>query len=835
MKLDAEMELLQAKMEAGIIKNEPDGSGARSSDAGAKHPKLPNFQDRRDDLDIWLTRLRDLRKVTAGPGRKCSSSLRALLTGRALDCDGRFSAEQAKDYDKVKEALMKRYDLAEDGYCRKFRTCKPAEDESPDIFIVRIVTYLDRWIELSKTDKSYGKVKDLIVREQFMDACPEDLATSLREKDLLTLERVAKKADLFLKARSRKLSDQSRKCFSVMLGLEWTLCGRLNQRRSLTVDNVQGRRRRAWLTRGRASSARRHGISLGRDRRDSGCEGVVVRKQLVDASQLTGECCLLLRIDNTALLAEKAVISLRTPFLSEEVKALCIPDAICGVIVGNVEGARSPENPDISVMVGAVTTRAQARCEAVTKPLRVPDIERHIEIDREQLIKFQREDPRILALVDAGRTSRRGGKVVSFERARGIVYRRYQDLGRNVDVKHVVLPKPLRECVMSVAHDSIVGAHLGIRRTKDKVLSNFYWPGVDGDVTRYCQSCDVCQRTVKKGIVPRVPLERVPLIDTPFKRVAIDLVSPINPPSEAGHRFILTLVDCATRFSEEVPLHKINTESVTEALVDVNSRLGVPEEVLSDQGRQFISDRMREVCRLLGTKQKTTTLYHPMCNGLAERFNATLKTCLRRLCSEQPRQSGYIARNQDARQTTKGEGPPTSSSAIPAASVTVIEDLEGEHFNNSDCEVLPELGGWGSEETVNDLKYGDELTLDQRRQLEEVALTYSSIVSDRPSTASTEEHCIELTSSTPVRQRQYPVPYAMRQTLRDELREMEDLGVIRKSYSHYASPVVVVKKKDGTNRVCIDYRRLNKLTIFDPQPGTPLADIFQGMEKDQYF
>ncbi|GFO04910.1 Dde superfamily endonuclease [Plakobranchus ocellatus] len=55
MKLDAEMKLLQAKIEAGIIKNEPEGSGARSNDAGAKHPKLPNFQNGRDDLDIWLT------------------------------------------------------------------------------------------------------------------------------------------------------------------------------------------------------------------------------------------------------------------------------------------------------------------------------------------------------------------------------------------------------------------------------------------------------------------------------------------------------------------------------------------------------------------------------------------------------------------------------------------------------------------------------------------------------------------------------------------------------------------------------------------------------------
>ncbi|GFR73373.1 zinc finger protein [Elysia marginata] len=64
---------------------------------------------------------------------------------------------------------------------------------------------------------------------------------------------------------------------------------------------------------------------------------------------------------------------------------------------------------------------------------------------------------------------------------------------------------------------------------------------------------------------------------------------------------------------------------------------------------------------------------------------------------------------------------------------------------------------------------------------------------------------------------------------------MEDLEIIRKSSSPYSSPVVVVKKKDGSNRVCIDYRRLNKITTFDPQPMTPPAEFFQGMEKDQYF
>ena len=59
----------------------------------------------------------------------------------------------------------------------------------------------------------------------------------------------------------------------------------------------------------------------------------------------------------------------------------------------------------------------------------------------------------------------------------------------------------------------------------------------------------------------------MPMIDTPCKRVAVDIVGPIAPPSEAGHSYILTLVDYASRYSEAVPLKKIATEAVAEALL----------------------------------------------------------------------------------------------------------------------------------------------------------------------------------------------------------------------------------------------------------------------------
>lgn len=136
----------------------------------------------------------------------------------------------------------------------------------------------------------------------------------------------------------------------------------------------------------------------------------------------------------------------------------------------------------------------------------------------------------------------------------------------------------------------------------------------------------------------KLPIGEMPLIDTPFKRVAIDLVGPIHPPTERGHRYILTVVDYATRYPEAVALKKIETPDVAEALIEIYSRMGLPTEILTDLGKQFTSDLMGEVCRLLSIKHLTTTPYHPQCNGLVEKFNGTLKSMIKKMCEEQPRE-----------------------------------------------------------------------------------------------------------------------------------------------------------------------------------------------------
>ncbi|XP_068206234.1 uncharacterized protein [Palaemon carinicauda] len=116
------------------------------------------------------------------------------------------------------------------------------------------------------------------------------------------------------------------------------------------------------------------------------------------------------------------------------------------------------------------------------------------------------------------------------------------------------------------------------------------------------------------------------------EQVAIDLVGPISPPSEAGHRYILTMVDYASSFPEAVALKNITSEDIAEALISIFSRVGVPKEILSDRGPQFRSELMLQVHKLLGVKPLFSTPYHPAANGRIERQHQILKSILKKIC-----------------------------------------------------------------------------------------------------------------------------------------------------------------------------------------------------------
>ena len=181
----------------------------------AKAPKLPSFVDGKDDLDAYLQRFERFATTAKWEKTGWASKLSALLSGRALEVYSRLSEEAAQDYDRVKLAVVKRYVLTEDGYRGKFRASKPEVDESPEQFIVRLDRYLLRWLELSNTERSLEGLKDLIVKEQFIDSCPKELAIHLRERAPETLVQIAKIADQYLDARGKHLFSSASKKLQV--------------------------------------------------------------------------------------------------------------------------------------------------------------------------------------------------------------------------------------------------------------------------------------------------------------------------------------------------------------------------------------------------------------------------------------------------------------------------------------------------------------------------------------------------------------------------------------------------------------------------------------------
>ncbi|KAL0180385.1 hypothetical protein M9458_025827, partial [Cirrhinus mrigala] len=206
---------------------------------------------------------------------------------------------------------------------------------------------------------------------------------------------------------------------------------------------------------------------------------------------------------------------------------------------------------------------------------------------------------------------------------------------RGEEKKLLVVPRGKTEAVLELAHSHPMAGHLGAANTTQRIRDRFHWPGMEAEVRGFCQACPTCQVTSPRTPPPS-PLIPLPIIEVPFERIGMDIIGPL-PRSARGHEHILVIVDYATRYPEAVPLRKATAKSIAQELFLLASRVGLPSEILTDQGTPFMSRLMVDLCRLLRVKQLRTTVYHPQTDGLVERFNQTLKQMLRRVTAEDKR------------------------------------------------------------------------------------------------------------------------------------------------------------------------------------------------------
>ena len=193
----------------------------------------------------------------------------------------------------------------------------------------------------------------------------------------------------------------------------------------------------------------------------------------------------------------------------------------------------------------------------------------------------------------------------------------------------LVVPKHFRERALCGCHDDV--GHQGILRTLSLLRERFYWPGMQEEATQYVMHCSRClRRKTPPQVAPLQPI----LVTQPLELVHMDYLS--LEPSKGNIENVLVITDHFTRYALAYP-SKTQTAQATARILWDNfiCHYGFPERFISDQGRNFESDLIKELCKIAGVKKVHTTPYHPQGNGQCERFNSTLCNILGTLSEEE--------------------------------------------------------------------------------------------------------------------------------------------------------------------------------------------------------
>lgn len=711
--------------------------------------------------------------------------------------------------------------------------------------------------------------------------------------------------------------------------------------------------------------------------RDSGCSIIGCRKSLVPHSNYSQEKFALKLIDGTVRQFPTAHVHIKTPYLTGTFLAALFENPVADVIIGNV-GDATP-----SCLPAGAVTRGSVKRANKEKPLMPPY--RTMDTVSTDLRQDQLNDPDLQHLWDnakSGTQQLTKTGAVTFVERNGLLYRvfTYHSDHSKVDTK-LVIPTNRRQIILETAHSSPLAGHMSIRRTRHRIYSEFFWPHVDKEIKAYVKSCPTCQKARPAGRVRKIDLGTMEVVGTPFTKVAVDIVGPLQM-TDRKNRYILTLVDTATRWPEAIALKSITTEDVQEGLFNIFCRIGFPHTILSDNGPQFKSEIYLQVCRFFNIKPTKSSIYHPQSNGMVERFNGTLKSILRKVAENEPdnwdrfisaalfayreipnETTGvspyelvfgrkvrgpmsilksifinkdiddmqkpvyeylidlknrlksvtetaithsklkthhaklYYDRNTKNKDIQEGDhvlilkpkkgnklmlqwegpflvdrklskynvrvrkgksvktyhvnrlwkfhekepnSPPTPKAQneethILHGSLTSVINERDDYDNECDAEItkLPTLGS--HKESVNNISINEHLTQGQITQLNRLLSKFTSVISDIPGKTNLGHHTIDVTSDTPITLKPYAIPYKLQNVLAEEIEQMLKLDIIEESHSSYAAPVVLVKKKDGTIRTCVDYRRLNSITKFVAEVIPDQEEMISKLHNGKYF
>ena len=188
----------------------------------------------------------------------------------------------------------------------------------------------------------------------------------------------------------------------------------------------------------------------------------------------------------------------------------------------------------------------------------------------------------------------------------------------------IVVPLCKKKEILELNHDHKLAGHLGITKTLKRIRDRYFWPSAETDITNYIKNCLICNKRKALNKCNKAPMQPIKVTNKIWHTLAMDIVGPITE-SYNGNKYILVVSEYTTRYVMTMAMENQTAKTVAKHFVyEVLLKYGAPENVLTDQGRNFLSSLISEICVQFNIKQIRTTAYHPQTDGLVERFNRTM-------------------------------------------------------------------------------------------------------------------------------------------------------------------------------------------------------------------
>lgn len=188
-----------------------------------------------------------------------------------------------------------------------------------------------------------------------------------------------------------------------------------------------------------------------------------------------------------------------------------------------------------------------------------------------------------------------------------------------------------RLAVIQQHHGTKATGHFGVAKTLDRIKTVATWPNMQRDIEDYVRTCDTCQRVKLVRVRPQAEAVITDTPERPNDKIALDLVGPI-PESSDGYKYIMSVQDQLTKYITLIPLKTMDAQATVNALVRHFIYIhGAPKIILTDGGRNFISQTFKHLEKLFKINHMTTTAFHPQSNGSLERAHGPIKEQIKAL------------------------------------------------------------------------------------------------------------------------------------------------------------------------------------------------------------